>query len=113
MQERLKKPISIFLLWVFCFVAAPPALWHHFFSHHADTEANYCRFYHKDLGTHIENTHRACAILKTQTPLYDVLIVQPSLQIFRVVVSVQIVLNVLSKKYLLDTNISARAPPLV
>lgn len=72
-MKNIRKHIALLLLAVFSFSAVPASLIHSLFAHHHDTEDNYCDYYHKDLGTHIETKHTSCGEFKTQTPLYDAL----------------------------------------
>jgi hypothetical protein len=110
--QKIKKHIAIFLLLVFSLVALPPSVLHSAFADHTDTADNYCDFYHKDLGTHVESSHTSCDIFKTNTPVYDVLTVQYTVSVFRVVVSQHKIAEVSSVSHKVKISLPARAPPI-
>lgn len=70
-MKTAKKYLALFLLLVISFTAAPAPLLHNLLADHTDAAENHCRFYHKDLGCHIEEQQEHCDIFKTNTPLYD------------------------------------------
>ena len=109
--QKIKKFIAGFLLLVFSLVALPPSLLHSAFANHTDTADNYCDFYHKDLGTHIESSHTTCDIFKTNTPVYDALTVSHVISVFRVVISQHKITEVTSVSYNSKISLPARAPP--
>lgn len=110
-MQKIKKYIAGFLLLVFSLVALPPSVLHSTFANHIDRADNYCDFYHKDLGTHIESEHTSCDIFKTNTPVYDALTVQYTVSVFRVVISQLIITEVSSVSYIFKISLPARAPP--
>lgn len=81
----MKRYISILLLTVFAIAVLPAPALHEWFADHTDAAENHCRFYHKDLGCHIEKQQEHCDLFKTQTPLYDAAKVQPDLGLFCIV----------------------------
>lgn len=111
-MQKIKKHISIFLLLVFSLVALPPSVLHNAFANHTDTADNYCDYFHKDLGTHIESTHTSCDIFKTNTPVYDALTVALTVSVFRIVISQYKISEVSSVSYTSKINLPARAPPI-
>ena len=111
-MQKIKKYIASFLLLVFSLVALPPSVLHNAFANHTDTVDNYCDFYHKDLGTHVESSHTSCDVFKTNTPVYDALAIQPSGSIFRVVISQLKLTEVSSVSCTLKISLPARAPPI-
>ncbi|MEO8762178.1 MAG: hypothetical protein ABI388_11660 [Bacteroidia bacterium] len=111
-MQKIKKHIAVFLLLVFSLVALPPSVLHSAFANHTDTADNYCAYYHKDLGTHIESSHTSCAIFKTNTPVYDALKVLHTLSVFRVIISQYKITEVLTASYSPKINLPARAPPI-
>ena len=111
-MQKLKKHIAVFLLLVFSLASAPPALWHKAFANHVDTEDNYCDFYHKDLGTHVEGSHTSCDILKTQTLLYDALNVENTVSVFRIIISQHTISNFSADFSSFEIRLPARAPPI-
>ena len=108
----MKKYIAGFLLLVFSLVALPPSVLHNAFANHTDTADNYCDFYHKDLGTHIESSHTSCDIFKTNTPVYDALTVAHTVSVFRVVISQHKITEVSSASRTSKISLPARAPPI-
>ncbi|HTA61309.1 MAG TPA: hypothetical protein VK835_02590 [Bacteroidia bacterium] len=110
-MQKIKKYIAGFLLLVFSLVALPPSVLHNAFANHTDTADNYCDFYHKDLGTHVESEHITCDIFKTNTPVYDALTVSHVISVFRVVISQHKITEVTSGSYNSKISLPARAPP--
>ncbi|HXU27523.1 MAG TPA: hypothetical protein VN698_09850 [Bacteroidia bacterium] len=110
--QKIKKYIAGFLLLVFSMVALPPSVLHNAFANHTDTADNYCDFYHKDLGTHVESEHTTCDIFKTNAPVYDALIVQHTVSVFRVVISQYEAIEVSSVSRISKISLPARAPPI-
>jgi hypothetical protein len=110
--QKIKKHIAVFLLLVFSLVALPPSILHDTFANHTDRVDNYCDFYHKDLGTHVESAHTTCDIFKTNTPVYDVLTLVSSISVFRVVTSHYNIAEVSSVSQKTKINLPARAPPI-
>ena len=110
-MQKIKKHIAIFLLLVFSLIALPPSVLHNAFANHTDTADNYCDYYHKDLGTHIESSHTSCGIFKTNTPIYDALTVPNTISVFRVVSSQYKIADVSSVSYTPQISLPARAPP--
>ncbi len=108
----MKKYIAIFLLLVFSLVALPPSVLHSAFANHTDTADNYCDYFHKDLGTHVESSHTSCDIFKTNTPVYNALEVLHTLSVFRVVISQYKIVAVFSTSYSPKISLPARAPPI-
>jgi hypothetical protein len=111
--QKIKKYIAVFLLLIFSLVALPPSVLHNAFANHTDTADNYCDFYHKDLGTHIESTHTTCDIFKTNSPIYDSLTVLHIASAFHVVISLYNITDVSSVSHKVKINLPARAPPIV
>jgi hypothetical protein len=111
--QKIKKYIAGFLLLVFSLVALPPSMLHNTFANHTDTEDNYCNYFHKDLGTHVEGTHTSCDIFKTNTPIYDVLTIYHSVSVFRVVISQHKIAEVFSTSRTPKISLPVRAPPTV
>ncbi len=111
-MQKAKKHIAIFLLLVFSLIALPPSVLHSAFANHTDTADNYCDFYHKDLGTHIESAHTSCNIFKANTPVYDALQVLHTLSVFRVVLSQHTITDVSSASNNSKISLPARAPPI-
>ena len=111
-MQKIKKHIAILLLLVFSLVALPPSLWHSAFANHTDTTDNYCDYYHKDLGTHIESSHTSCDIFKTNTPVYDALKVLNAASVFRVVISQYKEVSILTYSHNSNISLPARAPPI-
>lgn len=72
MLYKINKYLSGILLFAFAWVITPTQTIHDLFADHIDTEDNYCQKYHSHLGTHIEETHVHCEILKLNTPVYSV-----------------------------------------
>ena len=70
-MKKLKVYIAYFLLFVFAWVITPTHTIHHFFADHEDTADNFCSVHHGHLGTHIEEQHVHCDILKLNTPVYS------------------------------------------
>jgi hypothetical protein len=70
-MHKFQRYISSFLLSVFLLVILPTPFLHDIFADHTDEKDNYCHFYHRDLGKHIEQQEYHCDLFKTQTPLYD------------------------------------------
>ena len=66
-----KKHLSIFLLSVFCLALIPAPAFHSLFADHEDASANHCKFYHKELGRHLEEKETYCDLFQFNTPLYD------------------------------------------
>jgi hypothetical protein len=110
-MQRIKKHIAVLLLLVFSLAALPHSLLHKAFANHTDTEDNYCDFYHKDLGTHLEGAHTNCDIFKTNTPIYDALTVTNDVTAYRTIISVYQVSKL--SPYIVETNlsVSSRGPP--
>ena len=111
-MQKIKKHIAVFLLLVFSLVALPTSLLHDAFANHTDTVDNYCDYYHKDLGTHVENSHTRCDIFKTNTPVYDALKVLHTFSVFRVVISQYKIAEIFSASYSPKISLPARAPPI-
>ena len=111
-MQEVKKHIAILLLLALSLVALPPSLWHSAFANHTDTADNYCDYYHKDIGTHIESSHTSCDIFKTNTPVYDALKVLNAVSIFRVVISQYKDVKVLTNSRYSNISLPARAPPV-
>lgn len=55
----------------FTWVITPAHTIHDLFANHHDTADNFCKLYHSHLGTHIEEQHTHCDILKLDSPAYD------------------------------------------
>jgi len=108
----MKKHIAVFLLLVFSMVALPPSVWHSAFANHSDTADNYCDYYHKDLGTHVESQHTSCDIFKANTPVYDALKVLQTISVFRTVISQYKIAGVSSVSFTSKISLPARAPPI-
>jgi len=70
-MQKWRKALAAFLLTVFSVVALPAPVLHELFANHTDVADNHCRYYHKDLGRHVEEQQTHCDIFKTNTPLYD------------------------------------------
>ncbi|MEO8760085.1 MAG: hypothetical protein ABI448_04290 [Bacteroidia bacterium] len=111
-MQKIKKHITLFLLLVFSLVALPPSVLHSAFANHTDTADNYCHYYHKDLGTHIECSHTSCDIFKANTPIYDALKVLHTLFVFRVVISQYKIAEVSAASHTAKISLPARAPPI-
>jgi cytolysin (calcineurin-like family phosphatase) len=111
-MQKIKKHIAVFLLLVFSLAALPPSVWHDAFADHKDIADNYCDYYHKDLGTHIENSHNNCDIFKTNVPVYEALKVLHTLSVFRTVISQYKVAEVFADSYAAKLSFPARAPPI-
>lgn len=111
-MQKIKKYIAGFLLAVFSLVALPPALLHNVFADHTDRADNYCDFYHKNLGTHVENEHTSCEVFKTNTPVYHALTVQHTVSVFGIIVSQYTIVKVSSVSNKVEVNLPARAPPI-
>jgi hypothetical protein len=109
--QKIKQYIAGFLLAVFSLVALPPSVLHNAFANHTDTADNYCDYFHKDLGTHIESSHTSCDIFKTNTPVYDALKVLHTVSAFRVVISQHKIAEVSSVSHSVKISLPARAPP--
>lgn len=71
-MKDLRKYISQAILVVFIWVLLPTQTIHNLFADHVDTEDNFCQKHHGHLGTHIEETHVHCEILKLNTPVYSI-----------------------------------------
>ena len=110
-MQKIKKHIAFFLLVVFSLVALPPSLLHDAFANHTDRADNYCDYYHKDIGTHIESAHNSCDIFKTNTPVYDALTVLNTVSAFRVVISQYKAIQVHPYSYTSKLSLPARGPP--
>jgi len=110
--QKIKKYIAGFLLLVFSLAALPPSVLHNAFANHTDTADNYCDFYHKDLGTHVESEHTSCDIFKANTPVYDVLTVSYSVSVFRFVISQYKIAEISSVSHKVKISLPARAPPI-
>jgi len=111
-MQIVKKHIAVFLLLVFSIVALPPSVLHKAFANHTDTADNYCDYYHKDLGTHVESSHTSCDIFKTNSPVYNALNVLHAPSVFRVVISQHKIVAVFSTSYSPIILLPARAPPI-
>ena len=111
-MQKIKKHIAVFLLLVFSLVALPPSVLHNAFANHTDTADNYCDYFHKDLGIHVESAHTSCDIFKTNTPVYDALTILHSVSVFRIVISQYKITDVSSVSYTSKISLPARAPPI-
>lgn len=109
---RIKKHISIFLLAVFSLVVIPAPFLHELFADHQDAADNHCRYYHKDLGRHVEQQENHCDIFKADTPIYDALKIEHDLTRTLTLVSVYISGTVSSFLFSLTPHLPARAPPI-
>ncbi|MGZ4027701.1 MAG: hypothetical protein ACXVP6_02330 [Bacteroidia bacterium] len=67
------------MLSVFILAVIPAPLFHEVFANHTDVAENHCRFYHKDLGTHLEEQQDHCDVFKANTTLYDAVKFNPVL----------------------------------
>jgi hypothetical protein len=110
--QKIKKHIAVFLLLVFSLVALPPSVLHNAFANHIDTADNYCDYFHKDLGTHVESSHTSCDIFKTNTPVYNALQVLHTLSVFRIVISQYNIVDASSASHTSKISLPARAPPI-
>lgn len=112
-MKKVKSYLSIVLLVVFAWVILPTQTIHDLFADHIDTEDNYCQKYHSHLGTHIEETHIHCEILKLNSPVYSL----PQLVSFNC--SIQFIetplLFIIPELPVSDQplDLPARAPPVV
>ena len=111
-MQKVKKHIAVLLVLFFSLVVLPTSLWHSAFANHTDTADNFCDYYHKNLGTHIESSHTSCDIFKTNTPVYDALKVLHTLSVFRVVISQDKGVRILPYSYNPNIRLPARAPPI-
>jgi hypothetical protein len=111
MNMKLRKYISCLLLLVFSYSSLPHSLFHKLFAGHTDTVENFCDYYHKDIGTHVENEQTHCYVFNAQTPLYDAVTVTNSVTAFRTIISVYQTPKI--SPYIIETNlrVSSRGPP--
>ncbi|HWY38723.1 MAG TPA: hypothetical protein VNY73_09205 [Bacteroidia bacterium] len=111
-MRKFQRYISFFLLSVFLLVILPTPFLHDIFSDHADQKDNYCHFYHKDLGKHIEEQEHHCDLFKTQTPLYDAVKANFDLSLPLSLVTEYKVGTVRPHYHSLFCILPARAPPV-
>jgi len=110
-MERLKKQISLFLLLVFGLASFPAPVLHDLLADHTDAADNHCRYYHKDLGRHIEEQQEHCDVFKTNTPLYDALKVQNDIKLYVCVISAYTGSEIAPLYATKPLNLPSRAPP--
>ena len=70
-MKKLNIYLAYFLLAAFTWVITPAHTIHDIFANHHDTADNFCKLYHSHLGTHVEEQHTHCDILKLDSPAYD------------------------------------------
>jgi hypothetical protein len=111
--KKLNVYLAYFLLVAFAWVITPAHTIHDVFADHHDTADNFCKFYHSHLGTHVEEQHTHCDILKLDSPIYDLAIVVS-------VESAKTVINtsapIYKQRFLLadlSYNLPSRAPPAI
>ena len=88
MGRSLRTYIASVLLLVFSFANLPASVFHQLFANHTDLEDNYCTYYHKDIGTHIEPQQTHCDLFKADTPLYDAIKIQVDLPVYCSIISI-------------------------
>ncbi len=111
-MQPIKRYIASFLLLVLGFNALPAHLLHEVFAHHTDAAENHCKFYHKDLGRHIEQKEDHCDVFKTNTPLYDAVTLQHNFTPFSKVVSIYRSDLPAFSGNISSYDLPARAPPI-
>jgi len=111
MTSNIKKYIATLLLFVFSYSILPASLFHSLFADHTDTEDNYCNYYHKDIGTHLEEKQVHCEILKVVTPLYDAVKVNHHIDAFLTVISTCKDFRISSYAFETPLNLPSRGPP--
>ncbi|MBK7817584.1 MAG: hypothetical protein IPJ60_08555 [Sphingobacteriaceae bacterium] len=67
-MKKLNTYIAYFLLVAFSWVITPAHTIHDLFADHHDTADNFCKLNHAHLGTHLEEQHIHCDILKLDSP---------------------------------------------
>jgi len=111
--KKLHNYTAWFLLLVFAWVLTPAHTIHDLFADHHDTADNYCKLYHAHLGTHVEEQHTHCEILKLDSPAYD-LTEFISLECAFTVINTSVPqYNSRSFDVDLSYNLPPRAPPVV
>lgn len=101
-----------FLILVMGFISLPAPLLHAFFADHTDAVDNHCRYYHKDLGCHVEEQQDHCDIFRTHTPLYDAVKINYDLQVYETAVSIYKACEISAFSFGVPLNLPARAPPV-
>lgn len=112
MQAKLKRNISILLLAIIGFATMPAHLLHDLLANHTDASENHCRYYHKDLGCHVEEQQEHCHVFKTQTPLYDVLKLAPEIKLYQSKSAGYLSAALHATPFSAPLSIPARAPPI-
>ena len=111
MQAKLKRNISLLLLAIIAFATMPAPLLHDLLADHTDAAENHCRYYHKDLGCHVEEQQEHCHVFKTQTPLYDAVKVAPELKLFENKAPAYIIASLNAVPFSAPLGLPARGPP--
>ncbi len=71
-MKKLRTHIAYLLLMVFTWVSTPAHTIHHLFADHDVEEDFYCLLHHADLGTHFDEAHSDCDILKIDAPAFTI-----------------------------------------
>jgi hypothetical protein len=110
--KKLNTYMARFLLLAFAWVLIPSHTIHDLFADHHDTADNYCKLYHAHLGTHMEEQHTHCEILKLDSPVYN-LIDLVSLECCFTVISTSVP-QFKTRAFSADLsyNLPSRAPPV-
>jgi hypothetical protein len=69
--KKVNTYLAYFLLLAFAWATTPAHTIHDLFADHHDRAGNFCKLYHSHLGTHVEEQHTHCDILKLDSPVYD------------------------------------------
>jgi hypothetical protein len=112
MNSHIRKYTATLLLLVFSYTVIPTPLFHSLFAGHTDTCENYCDYYHKNAGTHIEGSQTHCDIFKTITPLYDAVVLNHDFIISALVISEYKTGEVITSSSSALPILPARAPPV-
>jgi hypothetical protein len=110
-MKKWRKALAAFLLAVFSVVALPAPVLHELFANHTDVADNHCRYYHKDLGRHIEEQQTHCDIFKANTPLYDAVTVSQEFTFYTTVITYYKAAQPAALSLSAPLHLPARAPP--
>jgi hypothetical protein len=111
--KKFNTYIAYFLLLAFAWVITPAQTIHDIFADHHDTADNYCKLYHSHLGTHVEEQHTHCDILKLDSPVYDLTALVAVSSVKHVVSTSLTVYKSRPLQADLSYNLPSRAPPIV
>ncbi len=112
-MPKIKKHISILLLFVFSWLIFPSNLLHERFANHEDTDDSYCVKYHKNDSGHIEAAHIHCKIFNANSLSFCGTKINCHLNFISVLIDDFNSELKLSSYQFTFLAISARGPPLV